>query len=92
MGLVLGPIYPIMIGCISRRIRPRSLHTTVISFVGSFGGCGSALMPFIIGLVAQQRGIKILAPTLVALLAALTGIWLLLGNPLRKEEEDQRND
>ncbi|CAO1636129.1 unnamed protein product [Parajaminaea phylloscopi] len=90
MGIVLGPIFPIMIAVIARRIRPRSLHTTAISFTVSFGGCGSAALPFVIGIIAQAKGIAVLAPMLVALLAAQGGIWFLLGNPLRKD--DDRSD
>lgn len=82
-GLFLGPIFPIMVDVASRKVKPRSLLTTAISFICSFAASGSALFPFIIGLAAQtsSQGIKILAPILMSLLAAQFVVWSLLGVP-----------
>lgn len=84
MGIFLGPIFPIMIEIAARQIRPRILHTTALSYIISLGAAGSALFPFFIGLLAQARGIQVLAPTLVAMLGAQGAIWCSLGWPVRR--------
>lgn len=68
----------------ARQIRPRILHTTALSYIISLGAAGSALFPFFIGLLAQAKGIKVLAPTLVAMLGAQACIWCCLGWPVKK--------
>ncbi|CAO1637582.1 unnamed protein product [Jaminaea pallidilutea] len=88
MGLLLGPLYPVMIEVASLKIRPRSLHTAAIAYIGSFGACGSALFPFGIGLIAQQYGIEVLAPILTAMLVTQSLIWLFLWG-LRKRPQNQ---
>lgn len=92
MGTALGPLFPIMVETAARKIRPRALHTTAIAFIVSFGSAGSALMPFIVGLIAQARGIEVLAPILVALLAAQAFCWALLGDPRKKANMEDRTD
>lgn len=88
MGLFLGPLFPIMIEIASVKIRPKALHTTAIAFIVSFGSAGSALFPFIVGLIAQARGIQVLPPILVALLVAQAIIWACLGDPRKKKQNN----
>lgn len=86
MGLLLGPIFPIMIELISVRIIPRSAQTLAITIVVAFGSAGAALFPLIVGLVIQKHGAKALAPTLLAFLCAQICIFLLLGKPKKIAE------
>lgn len=83
MGMLLGPLFPIMIELISLRIIPRSVQTSAIAYIVSFGSAGSALFPLIFGLMIQKFGPRILPPLLVATLSIQTLIFLGLGIPKR---------
>ena len=61
VGLFLGPMYPITMNQASR-ILPRWLLTGGISWIAGFGQAGSALLPFITGAIASERGISSLQP------------------------------
>ncbi|MCO5585397.1 hypothetical protein L7F22_039330 [Adiantum nelumboides] len=89
MGMLLGPLFPIMIELISFRIIPRSVQTSAIAYIVSFGSAGSALFPLIFGLIIQSYGPKTLAPTLVATLSIQTIIFLGLGIPKRRSNTGQ---
>ncbi|KAK0552668.1 hypothetical protein OC846_001840 [Tilletia horrida] len=80
-GVALA-IMGILVEVAARKIRPRALHTTALSWLISFGAAGSALLPFIVGLSAQAHGIGILAPLLVGLLVAQVLVWIVIvGKP-----------
>ncbi|KAF7983221.1 hypothetical protein HWV62_23506 [Athelia sp. TMB] len=61
VGMLLGPIYPIVMNE-SSRILPRWLLTGSIGWIAGFGQAGSALFPFITGALASKVGIKSLQP------------------------------
>ncbi|KAF7977354.1 hypothetical protein HWV62_4157 [Athelia sp. TMB] len=61
VGVLLGPIYPIVMNE-SSRILPRWLLTGSIGWIAGFGQAGSALFPFITGALASKVGIKSLQP------------------------------
>lgn len=61
VGVVLGPIYPIVMNH-SGRILPPWLLTGCIGWIAGFGQAGSALWPFLTGVLAQKEGIKSLQP------------------------------
>ncbi|OCB85537.1 MFS general substrate transporter [Sanghuangporus baumii] len=56
-GVVLGPMYPILMNETGRLV-PQWLHTGSIAWIASFGFAGSALFPFITGALAQRFGIE----------------------------------
>ncbi|TEB09159.1 MFS general substrate transporter [Coprinellus micaceus] len=61
IGLLFGPIYPISMNR-AARILPPWILTGAMGWIGGFGTCGSALVPFITGAIAQEYGIKSLHP------------------------------
>ena len=61
IGLVLGPMYPILIKQ-SRDIIPRWLFTGGVGWIGGVGQAGSAVLPFLTGLLASKFGIGSLQP------------------------------
>lgn len=61
VGMLLGPIYPIVMNH-SARILPPWLLTGCIGWIAGFGQAGSALLPFITGAIASREGIKTLQP------------------------------
>jgi MFS family permease len=67
IGVVLGPMYPIVMNH-AGRIVPRWLLSGSIGWIAGFGQAGSALFPFITGAIASKTGIKALQPLYVGLI------------------------
>jgi fucose permease len=61
VGVLLGPIYPIVMNE-SGRILPRWLLTCCIGWIAGLGQTGSAALPFMTGAIASKAGIKSLQP------------------------------
>jgi len=74
VGVVLGPIYPIVMNE-SGRILPRWLLTGCIGWIAGLGQTGSAALPFLTGAIASKTGIKSLQPLLVSMMVLLVGLW-----------------
>ncbi len=61
VGLVMGPMYPILM-LHSTTILPRWLLTGCVGYIASIGQAGSAMLPFLTGLLASKFGIASLQP------------------------------
>ncbi|KAK0489623.1 major facilitator superfamily domain-containing protein [Armillaria luteobubalina] len=77
VGVVLGPMYPIVMNH-SSRILPPWLLTGSIGWIAGFGQAGSALFPFITGALANSVGISSLQPLLVAMMGFMIVLWALV--------------
>ncbi|KAJ7634866.1 MFS general substrate transporter [Roridomyces roridus] len=74
IGVVLGPIYPIIMNRVGRII-PRWLHSGSIGWVAGFGQAGSAVLPFISGAIASKSGIRALQPFIISMMSVLPVVW-----------------
>jgi fucose permease len=61
IGVLLGPMYPIIVNH-SSKILPRWLLSGALGLITGFGQTGSALLPFVTGLIASKFGIGSLQP------------------------------
>src|SRR6187402_246408 len=59
LGLFMGPMFPTAIVLVTKLL-PRDLHVGCIGFATAFGGSGGAIFPFIVGAIAQSKGVKTL--------------------------------
>ncbi|PQE30424.1 MFS transporter protein [Rutstroemia sp. NJR-2017a WRK4] len=84
LGFFLGPLFPAAIVALTKLL-PKRLHVSAIGFAAAFGGGGAALFPFAVGAAAQAKGVKVLQPVALALLAAMLGLWCLLPGGFTKE-------
>jgi fucose permease len=83
LGLVMGPMFPTAIVLVTKLL-PKDLHVGTIGFATAFGGSGGAIFPFIVGAIAQARGVKMLQPVVLGLLGAITLLWFVIPkNPKR---------
>ncbi|KAI1436475.1 putative MFS transporter [Xylaria sp. CBS 124048] len=73
-GFCLGPLFPAAIVAMSKLL-PHHLHVGAIGFAAAFGGSGAAFLPFVVGAVAQAKGVQVLQPIILALLAAIFLVW-----------------
>ncbi|KIY47903.1 MFS general substrate transporter [Fistulina hepatica ATCC 64428] len=77
IGLLLGPIFPIIVSH-ATRVLPRALLTASVGLIGGIGMAGSAAIPFITGVIASKYGISSLQPLLVSLMVTLVVMWTLV--------------
>ncbi|KAH7385858.1 major facilitator superfamily domain-containing protein [Pyrenochaeta sp. MPI-SDFR-AT-0127] len=58
LGFVMGPLFPSGVVVLTRLL-PAELHIAAVSFVASLGQVGGAFLPFAIGAVIQNLGIRV---------------------------------
>ncbi|KAI9047891.1 hypothetical protein LZ554_007693 [Drepanopeziza brunnea f. sp. 'monogermtubi'] len=90
LGVFMGPMFPTAIVMVTKLL-PKDLHVGCIGFGTAFGGSGGAIFPFLVGAIAQNRGVKTLQPVILALLVAMTVLWALLPRPRGKGHEKARD-
>ncbi|KAF8608291.1 MFS general substrate transporter [Ceratobasidium sp. AG-I] len=76
VGFVLGPIYPISL-TLATKLLPVEIHMTALATMSSCAQMGSAICPFITGVLANARGVGVLQPILLAILSLMAGLWCL---------------
>ncbi|KIP04727.1 hypothetical protein PHLGIDRAFT_129318 [Phlebiopsis gigantea 11061_1 CR5-6] len=77
IGVVFGPMYPILIHQ-SQKILPKWLFTGCVGWIAGVGQSGSAILPFITGLLASKFGITSLQPFVVSMMSTLLLVWALV--------------
>ncbi|EIW55079.1 MFS general substrate transporter [Trametes versicolor FP-101664 SS1] len=83
VGVLLGPIYPIVMNH-AARVLPPWLLTGCIGWIAGFGQAGSALLPFLTGALASRVGIKSLQPLLVSMMGFMVFLWALVPRTPRR--------
>lgn len=73
-GFFLGPLFPAIVVA-ATKVLPAYLHVSAIGFAAAFGGGGAAVLPFAIGSLAQAKGVSVLQPIILAVLAVLLMLW-----------------
>ncbi|KAF2428831.1 MFS general substrate transporter [Tothia fuscella] len=84
-GAFLGPLFPAAVLAVSRLL-PKHLHVSSIGFAAAFGGGGAAVFPFAVGAIAQAKGVQVLQPIALALLAVIWLLWF--GLPKMPKKRD----
>ncbi|TRM67006.1 major facilitator superfamily domain-containing protein [Schizophyllum amplum] len=74
IGLLMGPMYPIMVSQ-TRKALPPWLLTGGIGWIGGIGQSGSAVLPFITGVLSSRFGISSLQPFVLSMLVVMGGTW-----------------
>ena len=80
VGACLGPIYPCTMNVLSKLIDDRELLVAVVGVVGALGNAGGAIAPFTTGLLAQSKGVWVLQPVILSLVAGMIVTWWFLPN------------
>ena len=98
-GFFLSPLFPAVIVAATKALPPH-LHISAIGFTTAIGFSRGAALPFAIGSLAQTKGLSILQPIILAVLAALLVLWLCFpklekrktegGVPLLSPEEQRK--
>ncbi|KGO39377.1 Major facilitator superfamily domain, general substrate transporter [Penicillium expansum] len=77
VGFFMGTIFPGVV-IVATRLLPKNLHVAAIGFAAAFSMGGGAVFPFMIGAIAQAKGVTVLQPILLAMLAVSLGIWAMV--------------
>jgi fucose permease len=85
LGFFLGPLFPAAMVAVAKLL-PKHLHVSSIGFAAAFGGSGGALFPYAIGAIAQAKGVQVLQPIILALLAVIFVLWLCLPRIGKKKD------
>jgi len=85
IGVLLGPMYPIVMNH-SARILPRWLLTGAIGWIAGLGQAGSALIPFVTGALAGKFGIGSLQPFMVANICVMAAFWMIVPSKRARTE------
>ncbi|KIX09756.1 uncharacterized protein Z518_00837 [Rhinocladiella mackenziei CBS 650.93] len=75
LGFFLGPMFP---GCVmmAAKLLPKHIHVSSIGFAMAMGGTGGTVSPFAIGAIAASKGVEVLQPIILALIAVVAALWL----------------
>lgn len=84
-GFFLGPMFPAAMVAVTKLL-PKHLHVSSVGFSAAFGGSGGAIFPFVVGAIAQAKGVQVLQPVILALLVVIWLLWLALPKMGRKRE------
>ncbi|KAL1913722.1 hypothetical protein Sste5344_000686 [Sporothrix stenoceras] len=77
LGFFLGPLFPAAVVA-ATKLLPNDFHVSAIGFAAAFGSGGGAIFPFAVGAIAQSKGVEVLQPIVVAILAFILIIWCFL--------------
>ncbi|KAI9792245.1 MAG: hypothetical protein M1833_001244 [Piccolia ochrophora] len=86
LGFFLAPMFPAGVVA-ATRLLPKHLHVSAIGFAAAFGGGGASLYPFIVGAIAQSKGVQTMQPVILALMVVVLGLWLALPRRMGREHE-----
>lgn len=60
------------------KLLDKRLHVAAIGFAAAVGASGATILPFAVGAIANSRGVQVLQPVVLALLAFILIIWLMI--------------
>ncbi|KAI8652232.1 MFS domain-containing protein [Fusarium keratoplasticum] len=75
LGFFLGPLFPGAV-MLTAKLLPAKLHVSAIGFAMAMGGTGGTVFPFAIGAIANSKGVRVLQPIVLALIAVVALVWL----------------
>ncbi|KAJ0382709.1 hypothetical protein COL922a_011991 [Colletotrichum nupharicola] len=75
LGFFLGPMFPGAV-MMTAKLLPKHIHVSAIGFAMAIGGTGGTVFPFIIGAIATSKGVAVLQPIILALIAVVAIVWL----------------
>ncbi|KIW22081.1 uncharacterized protein PV07_12498 [Cladophialophora immunda] len=77
LGFFLGPLFPATVVYLSKTL-PSKIRVSAIGLCSAIGATGASVIPFMVGSVAQARGIGVLQPIVLAFLILCFVLWMSL--------------
>ncbi|RAH83178.1 MFS general substrate transporter [Aspergillus japonicus CBS 114.51] len=76
-GFFLGPLFPAIVYA-TVRLLPEHMHVTAVGVATGFSSLGSSILPFLVGVVAEAHGVRLLQPFVMVLSALILALWVCL--------------
>ncbi|PYI29959.1 MFS general substrate transporter [Aspergillus indologenus CBS 114.80] len=76
-GFFLGPLFPAIVYA-TVRLLLEHMHVTAIGVATGFSSLGSSILPFLVGVVAEAHGVRLLQPFVMVLSALILALWVCL--------------
>lgn len=77
IGFFTGTIFPCVV-VVATRLLPKNVHVAAIGFTSALSMGGGSVFPFMIGAISQAKGVRVLQPTVLAMLSTALLVWLAL--------------
>jgi fucose permease len=87
LGFFLGPLFPGAV-MITAKLLPKKIHVSAIGFAMALGGTGGTVFPFAIGAIASAKGVQVLQPIVLALIAVVALVWLSFPRIKKRDESE----
>lgn len=84
-GTLIGPNYPLMITVATQGLIPRKIEVVALTISSSFGSSGGAILPFLVGMLAEKVGSFVVLPVFVASYSIMLMLWISLPNIERRK-------
>ncbi|KAI8142848.1 major facilitator superfamily domain-containing protein [Fennellomyces sp. T-0311] len=92
LGMALGPLYPTAIS-VANKTLPVRLYAVSIGFIAAFGSGGSAMFPYLTGVMIGARGVaNTLAPFCISMAVAMIVSWFFVPNPVTSKKANEERD
>ena len=85
LGFFLGPVFPTTMAIVPRLTQPR-LVPTAIGVMNAGAVIGGSVLPWLAGTLAQNAGIWVLLPFVLALSAAQFAVWRPIAGRLERQD------
>jgi fucose permease len=85
LGFFFGPIFPGGV-VMCAKLLPKYMHVSALGAATAVAGVGGAGIPFAVGVIAQQKGVWVLQPIVLALIVVLILLWLCLPRVKKHDE------
>lgn len=76
VGILFGPLFPSSIVYLASLLSPK-LHVAAVSFVASMGQIGGAALPALLGIIAEQVGIRAFQAVIFAQMVITLVCWII---------------
>jgi len=75
LGFFLGPLFPAAVVALTKLL-PKHLHVASIGFAAAMGASGACVLPFVVGAIANAKGVIVLQPIVLAMLVVCLVVWV----------------
>ncbi|KAI8147114.1 major facilitator superfamily domain-containing protein [Fennellomyces sp. T-0311] len=79
-GIMLGPIFPTVIA-VANQIVPTRLYATCVGFLSALASAGTAIFPYLTGVLIGSRGVSAMLPFCVATSVVMLITWIFVPDP-----------
>ncbi|KAI9256640.1 major facilitator superfamily domain-containing protein [Phascolomyces articulosus] len=79
-GVALGPLFPTILS-LAKQCVPCHLYATCVGFLCACGSGGSALFPYLAGILINGFGVGVMPPFTVAMSSTIFAFWFFIPNP-----------